>query len=52
MKHLVNTLVLALLITAMATVALAEEKDDEKDDSPLSDKTFSGLELRSIGPAF
>ncbi len=48
MKHLVTTVFLVLLIAIAATAALAETKED---DSPLSDKTFSGLEFRSIGPA-
>ena len=48
LKKLINPFVLGLVFFILATTAMAEEKDD---DSILSDKTFTGLKLRSIGPA-
>jgi len=45
--------IIALLITFTAPVLAVEEPDDEKTyDTPFNEKTFAGLELRGIGPAF
>ena len=49
MKNFFSTLVYIFLLLLVTLTALGQETDK---DSLLSDKTFSGLKLRNIGPAF
>jgi photosystem II stability/assembly factor-like uncharacterized protein len=48
MKKLTLTFAIGLLMTATISVGFAQENEEK---SPLNASTFSGLELRSIGPA-
>lgn len=48
MNRLSATTALVLLLSA---IAVADDKNDGKQDSKLTSDTFSGLKLRSIGPA-
>jgi photosystem II stability/assembly factor-like uncharacterized protein len=50
---LMKKTILAVSLAAILVPAglLAAEKDEEKDEGPLSAKTFKGLEMRGIGPA-
>jgi photosystem II stability/assembly factor-like uncharacterized protein len=52
LSRLVSSLVLLVLLTDPAAAAKKAKSDEaEKDQGPLSAKTFAGLKLRSIGPA-
>jgi photosystem II stability/assembly factor-like uncharacterized protein len=44
-------IVLALVVTPAMAKKNAVEETEKEDDSPMSAKTFAGLELRNIGPA-
>jgi hypothetical protein len=46
--------ILMITLALVATPALAKKEaaeEPEKDETPMSAKTFSGLEMRNIGPA-
>ena len=52
LSRLVSLLALfVLLIDPAAAAKKAKSDEAEKDQGPLSAKTFAGLKLRSIGPA-
>ncbi len=49
MKRMTKLIIIGFLFTIFTSGALAQKK---KDDPILTDKTFDGLKLRNIGPAF